>query len=287
MKSTTVNARRVVFACGVLACALVAGPAVAAQTEAWARISPSQFSPIPGAYQQNVSNTSAPPFAPQQSAAVSSGGIEVSSLANLATGTLRGGSNSLGLGNPTEFAAAISDSFNFDLSGVGAGDPTTLYLRIRFDGEIERAGFLELTTQIGGSFSRIQMTGASFNNFGFNSVVGSFNHQLDLTSPAPFTAHGTYVYDLPFQVFGPAPTNIAFSAGVYGRGDQNGNTRIDFGNSAHFSFLLPQGATYTSQSGIGLTQTAVPEPAAWALMIAGFAASGAILRRRRALAAQL
>ena len=45
---------------------------------------------------------------------------------------------------------------------------------------------------------------------------------------------------------------------------------------------------YTTDGDFGrgaLTISAVPEPASWALLIAGFGLSGAVLRRRRALAA--
>ncbi|WP_293677186.1 PEPxxWA-CTERM sorting domain-containing protein [uncultured Phenylobacterium sp.] len=35
---------------------------------------------------------------------------------------------------------------------------------------------------------------------------------------------------------------------------------------------------------MGLTAFAIPEPATWAMMILGFSAMGAVLRRRRSLA---
>lgn len=57
----------------------------------------------------------------------------------------------------------------------------------------------------------------------------------------------------------------------------------DFSNTASVSFVLPDNVTLTSESGVFLTQTdAIPEPAAWALLIAGFGAVGTALRRRRA-----
>lgn len=50
--------------------------------------------------------------------------------------------------------------------------------------------------------------------------------------------------------------------------------------------LVPQGYTdpsaqYSTPSGIQSVATAVPEPAAWAMMISGFGLMGAALRRRR------
>ena len=59
-----------------------------------------------------------------------------------------------------------------------------------------------------------------------------------------------------------------------------------FGNTSAFRFGdLPAGLSWTSKSGKFLTALAapgVPEPASWAMMVAGFAAAGAAVRRRRA-----
>ena len=59
----------------------------------------------------------------------------------------------------------------------------------------------------------------------------------------------------------------------------------DFGNTARARFgALPSGLSWTSQSGLflsGLGNGAVPEPASWAMLIAGFGLTGAVARRRR------
>lgn len=63
----------------------------------------------------------------------------------------------------------------------------------------------------------------------------------------------------------------------------------DFGHTATFRFgALPTGVSYTSRSGQFLTQTgAVPEPAAWAMLVLGFGAIGSLIRPRRAVAASV
>lgn len=67
-----------------------------------------------------------------------------------------------------------------------------------------------------------------------------------------------------------------------------GTGLCDFGNTAALRFgALPDGLSFTSQSGVflsGLSGPApgVPEPASWAMLIAGFGLVGARLRRRRA-----
>jgi len=59
----------------------------------------------------------------------------------------------------------------------------------------------------------------------------------------------------------------------------SGGTDCDFGNSAHVTFDMPAGVSFTSASGLLLT--AVPEPGSWSLMLGGLAAIGAVGRRRR------
>ena len=66
---------------------------------------------------------------------------------------------------------------------------------------------------------------------------------------------------------------------------QSGNgASIDFGHTSDFSLNLPSNVTFTSDSGAFLTAApsgGVPEPASWALMIAGLSLVGGTLRRRR------
>ena len=59
----------------------------------------------------------------------------------------------------------------------------------------------------------------------------------------------------------------------------DGLSFADFGNTAHFKWVLPEGVQVSSASGQFMT-TAVPEPQSWALMLAGLALLPAWLRRR-------
>ena len=60
----------------------------------------------------------------------------------------------------------------------------------------------------------------------------------------------------------------------------------DFGNTAAVGLILSDGVSFTSDSGVFLTQAGgVPEPQVWALMLVGCGLAGAALRRRgRAIA---
>jgi hypothetical protein len=74
---------------------------------------------------------------------------------------------------------------------------------------------------------------------------------------------------------------VNFSSSLFAQ--TNLNAQLLFGQTATAQMTLPEGFTYTSASGVFLTDTAggVPEPAAWALMILGLGGAGAALRRRR------
>lgn len=70
-------------------------------------------------------------------------------------------------------------------------------------------------------------------------------------------------------------------------GQMTGSITMNSLNTSTIGFTAP-GGSFTSQSGdfLGLAQTgAVPEPAAWAMMIVGFGLAGSALRRRTATAA--
>lgn len=64
---------------------------------------------------------------------------------------------------------------------------------------------------------------------------------------------------------------------------------INARNTASFSLLLPAGVSFTSDSGSFLQGDAssVPEPATWAMMVAGFGMMGATMRRRHSVSSNL
>ena len=90
-------------------------------------------------------------------------------------------------------------------------------------------------------------------------------------------------------------TNLLIPAGLSSLGikaalylDARDGDSLDFGHTGIFRFGdLATGLSFTSESGTFLSDLAVtgggvPEPATWAMMIAGFGLTGVAIRRRRA-----
>jgi hypothetical protein len=101
-------------------------------------------------------------------------------------------------------------------------------------------------------------------------------------SISPNTAgHVTFsgVYDL---VSATHDLGIGYSLFV-----RSGESYADYYNTGKLHFVLPTNTSFTSDSGVFLTQAggAVPEPQTWAMLTLGFALVGTVFRRRRALAA--
>ncbi|MDA8256731.1 MAG: PEP-CTERM sorting domain-containing protein [Betaproteobacteria bacterium] len=82
---------------------------------------------------------------------------------------------------------------------------------------------------------------------------------------------------------GDAQTFCAFAIGETCTLDGTGATTLDFSNSADLvSIVLPEGAAASFASGASYNVTAVPEPAEWAMLLAGLGLVGWRARRRSA-----
>ena len=217
--------------------------------------------------------------------------------ADLATGQLGAASDGTyrsafggGTGITTRSFATFNDTLQFAVSGASGASLTNIGVDLVLHGQM-----LQTNVNTGGS-------ARSYLNFGGATFDGTYG--IDFYHPQPAiiraNASGWQSYAI-----SQLPDGISFS-GVYqlqGAASSvnvgefldvscGNGTNCDFSHTAQFSFALPTSVTFTSASGVFLTQTgggggggAVPEPASWALMISGFGLAGATLRRRRALAA--
>jgi PEP-CTERM motif len=108
----------------------------------------------------------------------------------------------------------------------------------------------------------------------FNNPTEDLDEMINQTLADSLTITGNGIYD----VFG----SLAIFASL---NDNAGTVEMDFLHTGTFGIQTDPGVSFTSDSGVflgsGLTPGAVPEPASWALMIAGFGLVGSAVRRRR------
>jgi hypothetical protein len=236
---------------------------------------------------QDHSDSNSPPFH-STAYASSSGpsGASVWALADLASGALKGVADSTGTDNRASFSAAMSDGFVFNIANATADTITRLFLKVHYDAEIYRGGTVQLATEmrtgVGQYGSTVMLANPGTFTFYHQDAIGVGYDNIEFSDLGNSTIHGTFNHLLAFDIKGATGT-ASFFAGVSTVGDGGG--KANFGNSAHFSFILPKDVTFTSGSGVSFTAVGgVPEPSTWAMMLVGFGTIGAAMRRRRNIA---
>ncbi len=133
-----------------------------------------------------------------------------------------------------------------------------------------------------GSQNGIQQGGAFFFNAPDNVDLANYTVFKDWDS-VPGYYNSVVASVLALQ---PGATRLGFDLRLIVDSWVEPNTVADFGNTTRFGFgALPTGLSFTSASGVFLTGDpvtgGVPEPASWAMLIAGFGLVGVTMRKRR------
>jgi hypothetical protein len=222
-------------------------------------------------------------------------------MADLATGQLHASAYETGpvAGGSATASASFSDTVHFDVGSITGIIPLTVTATVH--GTFGGDGSPATGPYGGGSFS-LALYDPFTNSFQLTAGIGYMSDALgdigdtstshwvtggSSTGPwsqvGPDIFIGTYYLDTAHPDLMVNMNLDAFSA----NGGWDYGSFSDFGHTAGFSWVLPEGVTFTSDSGVFLTKAplgetgGVPEPAAWALMLAGFGSIGAILRSRR------
>ena len=173
---------------------------------------------------------------------------------------------------PSGYAAAsasISDTLSFTIPGANASTITPLRYLVSLHATSADA---ETVFAFGG--------GGNYTMFGRLNQPYYIN-PIGWASASSWMDGTTRYFDLTYNLVGADPTvgigmTLEALAGL--------GSVTDFSNTAGISIIAPAGVTFTSQSGVFLSG-AVPEPSSWTMLIAGFGVVGAMVRRRRRMAA--
>jgi hypothetical protein len=215
---------------------------------------------------------------PLQGSAFAWSDLSKGSVGAEAIGKLRGGYNGIG----ADAYAQFSDVLDFSIAGATSTTLTDITVDVLLDGAISAPG----PYSVAGMSYGVGFGDAS-SSFSLQSVAGVTstygpgyrNWKSATWTAGPSGWHFTGIYTLTgaAQALG-----VSSSLGVSAAGGES-----LFGHTAAMTFLLPDNVTFTSHSGTFLSaltpSTAVPEPATWAMMLAGFGLVGSALRRRQSL----
>ncbi len=210
------------------------------------------------------------------------GFASASSYANLATGKV-GASVQADFFRSGQAVAIFNDTLNFSIAGADPATVTQIGVTFAIDGN--------LTNSIN-AFSVAGVQG----DLRFGDASATVSYQLASVLSQSLTSGGWLSGS---WAEGSNPGQSIFT-GVYGLIGSNPVVGIrsalaasassvatsDYANTSTFRFMLPTNVSFTSNSGAFLSAPsgAVPEPAAWAMMIAGFGMIGVTMRRRSVIA---
>lgn len=198
-------------------------------------------------------------------------------------------------GGPTFIGAAGFSQFNDTLTFTIAGATASTITNINIVFELDGATALSGTRGAGAFVTETLYFGDGFAQYALQDLVGDSDYvrggdrnwvssSWDFSTPGVVRFSGVYALTGASSVIG---INNSLLASV------NASSLADFASTSHFRLSTPSNVSFTSASGVflsglgGGTGGGVPEPATWALMLAGFGLVGSALRRRRGAGALL
>lgn len=191
--------------------------------------------------------------------------------ANLATGTVRAqaAGNSTIINGPYGAAIASAEIFDvltFTIAGAGPTTVTDITVNYDLDGSISFGSLAQHNE------SDSLFFGSAFTSFSSDSAQTWAASNFVSSDPTNGVFQGTYAL-----VGSSVSLNVEMTLDL---GCEDGCSE-DFSNTSQIGLSLPSNVSFTSASGVFLTQS-VPEPSSWAMMLMGglFTAAGVARRRR-------
>ena len=201
---------------------------------------------------------------------------------DLATGKL-GASVSTNFAG-TNAKVTLSEKLTFTIPGATADTLTPISFTINLEGLMGGRATDRTRMQAIYQFGQAGIAGGYVSLNVDNDPAGN-QFINDCGGPASLTGFGMQAV-CSFTVKGATPVvdivnNLDVTASSCG--NEGCFAFVDYSNTSTLGLRIPNGVTYTSDSGVFLTNAAtatVPEPASWAMMMIGFGLIGAAQRRR-------
>jgi PEP-CTERM motif len=224
-----------------------------------------------------------------------SASASASANANLATGTVgvSGTGSHLdvsgngGQDGGTGIAQAIAnDMLHFSVAGAAPGAVTDIGVTFTIDGNVGYAGpGVEAAADVE---AHLYMGSANFNtiitaNGNLVPTVGATTANNWVSFVVSPETPGLITFKGMYAITG-STTDVGIQENLFAQ--CGGGDSCDYAHTARVSFDLPSNVSFTSDSGIFLTPSAVPEPGTWALTLAGLALGACLGRRRRGMPAR-
>lgn len=200
-------------------------------------------------------------------------------------------------------SVVVTNSTQFDAPyAVASGDLFETSATVTSAGTFSREGEVGLSSLTDGSFGQVgsmincgcTLQAATADNS--NSVTFTFNSLVNLTSISSFAGWDAYRGGQSYTVSyatGAAPTTFITLASVFNDAKEGGNTATRavitdnagllayHAKAVRFTFNGDLTYGYAGYRELDAIGNAVPEPAAWSLMIVGFGLAGGALRRQK------
>ncbi len=172
--------------------------------------------------------------------------------------------------------AQFNDTLDFTIIGATAATITNITVQFILDGTLDPgSAHIENRLNFGNANAFLAYNLGNGGDPIIQRQAGWASFNWDRSIPAQTTFTGVY-----------ALTGASQSIGLFEqlRGEAQSGGRALFGHTSALSLSLPTNVTFTSASGTfltgGATPGGVPEPASWAMLLAGFGLVGSAMRRR-------
>ena len=227
------------------------------------------------------------------------GSAHASAAADLATGKVHlfaTAEYSAGDAGAAISSARLNDTLHFSVAGANASTITLIPVSFAFDGKFTADRSLGPSATLYYDFTFGNASAYEFGDYGAGYYNGTSHPTFRFPASAGLTSGWQSASFSSYD-----PQNTRFS-GIYALTGASADIPISFGlqiiagnnvtldylNTGSISIGKVAGVFFTSDSGVFLTKAGggvggVPEPASWAMLIAGFGLVGTAARRRRDL----